>query len=215
MLLKNFVMMLSFVWVVGTACHTSKPERSNPNTPSHSASNLPVYQPGPQPTEAELRQAINRNYNGAVMFDDSRPVSFLTGDFNGDQSEDLAVIVKPEKGKLPDLNSEYVNWILEDPHQVLMKEQKNRSRPSISTNDILLAIIHGHEREGWRNSLARQTYLLKNAVGDAFERQSAQQLSSAGGSIPLLRGDVIRERLNGTTGIVFWTGARYAWRPVG
>jgi hypothetical protein len=30
-----------------------------------------------------------------------------------------------------------------------------------------------NEREGWRNAQARQTYFLKNAVGDDFERQSA------------------------------------------
>jgi len=150
------------------------------------------------------------------IIDTTRRVSFLTGDFNGDNSEDVAIVVKPGKGKLPDLNSEYVNWILEDPHYVMTKEQKKRPpRPSISGNETLLAVIHGYARQGWRNSLARQTYLLTNAVGDDFERQSAPQLSSASNSLPALRGDVIRERLAGTSGIIFWTGARYAWHPVG
>ena len=214
---KNLLLLLSLFCALTTACHSSKVESSTPNaSPSHSASNQTVYQPGPQPTEAELRDAINRNYDGAVMFDNSRSVSFLTGDFNGDNSEDLAVIVKPEKGKLQDLNSEYVNWILEDPHQVLRKEQKNRPpRPSISGNETLLAVIHGLEREGWRNSGARQTYLLKNAVGEEFERRSMQQLRAVSRSLPALRGDVIQQKLDGTAGVIFWTGARYAWHPVG
>jgi hypothetical protein len=210
---KNLLLLLTCILCYG--CSTSKPELLTANT-SAPASNQPVYKPGPQPTDAELRGALDRNYEGAVTIDHTRPVSFLTGDFNGDDSEDVAIVVKPEKGKLPDLNSEYVNWILEDPHQILTKEQKKPpSRPAINGTDTLLAVIHGYGRDGWRNSLARQTYLLKNAVGDQFEKQSGEQLGSADRSVSTRRGDVIREKLNGTTGLIFWTGARYTWRPAG
>ena len=124
----------------------------------------------------------------------------------------MALVVEPARGKLGELNSEYANWILEDPHHSQIVAQKNRPiRPSVRSNDLLLAVIHGHEREGWRNALARQTYLLKNAVGDEFEKQSASQLT--GNQLPRLRGDVIQEKLDGTPGIIFWTGARYVWEP--
>jgi hypothetical protein len=213
---RNVVVFLGLLCILTTACHSTEVSSPNASPSNQSAPNQPVYKPGPQPTEAELRDAINRNYEGAVTIDSTRSISFLTGDFNGDNSEDVAVIVKPGKGKLPDLNSEYVNWILDDPQLRMPKDQKKRpTRPSISGNDTLLAVIHGYEREGWRNASARQTYLLKNAVGDDFERQPARQLSAAGRSIPGLRGDVIREKLNGTAGMIFWTGARYAWHPVG
>ena len=208
--------LLVTICLLCTACQAAKIESPNalPLTPS--ALSQSNDKPAPAPTEAELREAIDRNYEGAVTIDNTRPVLFLTGDFNGDDSEDLAIVVKPGKGKLTDLNSEYVNWILEDPHQVLTKETKSRSkRPSITGNDTLLAVIHGYERGGWRNSLARQTYLLKNAVGDDFEKESAQQLASGSKSLPIFKGDIIREKLEGSNGIIFWTGAGYAWHPLG
>ena len=161
----------------------------------------------PQPTEAELRAAIQRNYADAVTLDHSGPTPFMLGDFNGDNSEDIAIFVKPGSGKLSELNSEYVNWVLEDPQHV------TRIARDVKRNDILLAVIHGHKREGWRNDLARETYLLKNAVGAEFTTQSINQLrtTSESKSLPQLHGDVIREKLNGNGGIIYWNGAKYAW----
>ncbi|HEV8428052.1 MAG TPA: hypothetical protein VGQ41_09155 [Pyrinomonadaceae bacterium] len=161
------------------------------------------------PTEADLRTVVKRNYEDVVTVDDSRPTPFIIGDFNGDSSEDIAVVVKPQK--LSELNSEYVNWILEDPHQL------QRASMNVRKNDLLLAVIHGHKGEGWRHELARQTYLLKNAVGTDLETMSIQQLRSSGESrrLPPLRGDVIREKLNGSGGIIYWIGGKYAWHPIG
>ena len=152
---------------------------------------------------------IKKNYEDVVTIDNSRPTPFLTGDFNGDNSEDIAIVVKPRK--LSDLNSEYVNWTLEDPHNVRQIAKNVRS------NELLLAVIHGHEREGWRHELARQTYLLKNAVGTDLETLPVKQLRSSGESklLPPLRGDVIREKLNGSGGIIYWIGGKYAWHPLG
>lgn len=211
------VIILLLICMFATACHRSKVEPSTTKTSRRSASTEAAYKPGPQPTAAELREAVTRNYKDAVIIDNSQSVPFLTGDFNGDNSEDIAVVVKPGKGKLSELNSEYSNWILEDLHQRPSHEQNHRPPPiSVQGNDVLLAVIHGHERDGWRNALATQTYLLKHAVGKEFEMQSARQVIDGGSkSVPTLRGDVIREKLDGTSGIIFWTGARYAWHPVG
>ena len=161
------------------------------------------------PTDAELRTVIKRNYEDVVTIDDSRAIPFMIGDFNGDSSEDIAVVVKPRK--LSDLNSEYVNWILEDPHHL---EQSSRN---VRQNDLLLAVIHGHKGEGWRHEFARQTYLLKNAVGTDLETMSIKQLRSFGESskLPPIRGDVIREKQEGNSGIIYWTGGKYAWHPIG
>lgn len=212
---RNILIALSLICLVA-ACRRTKVELSTTSSPTLSASTEPAYKAQPKPTEAELRQVIARNYKDAVTIDSSQTVPFLTGDFNGDNSEDVAVVVKPGKGKLPELNSEYANWTLEDPHERRPQKQ-NRRPPSISVqdNDVLLAVIHGHESEGWRNALATQTYLLKNAVGKEFEIQLARQITSGEDrSLPRMKGDVIRERLDGTAGIIYWTGARYAWHPV-
>jgi len=193
-----------------TACHRAtedKPQVSQ--APSNPTATTTPRQSGPSPTEAELRAAIKRNYEDVVAVDDSRPMPFMIGDFNGDSSEDIAVVVKPRK--LSDLNSEYVNWILEDPHHL------QQASMNVSKNDLLLAVIHGHKGEGWRHEFARQTYLLKNAVGTDLEAISIKQMRSSGERklLPALRGDVIREKLNGSGGIIYWTGGKYAWHPIG
>jgi hypothetical protein len=53
-------------------------------------------------------------------------------------------------------------------------------------------------------------------VGTEIAIESLQQLQTSGEnrSLPQLRGDVIREKLNGSGGIIYWTGAKYAWHPI-
>lgn len=209
------LLLLCLACALTSACHSSKVEPASTSAPTAAPSTAsePAHKPEVQPTEAELREVLKRNYEDVVMIDDSQKAPFVTGDFNGDNSEDIAVVVKPGKGKLSELNSEYVNWTLEDPHHVQPLEKK--FPVSIGRNDTLLAVIHGHERAGWRDALAKQTYLLKNAVGEGFVMQSGRQLKKDRKALPSLRGDVIREKLDGTDGIIYWTGAKYAWHPVG
>ena len=207
---RNLLVLLCLAGMMTVACHSSKVEPATSKAVSTNPSG-PAHKPGPQPTEAELYDAIKRNYEDVVTIDNSQTALFVTGDFNGDNSEDIAVVVKPEKGKLTELNSEYVNWILEDPHHL------QQTSMNVDKNDLLLAVIHGHKGEGWRHEFARQTYLLKNAVGTDLETISMKQLRNSGESrqLPALRGDVIREKLKGTGGIIYWAGGKYAWHPIG
>ncbi len=203
---KRLLILLSLSLV--TACHHSQNDHSATvvQAPAQPAvTETPRQQTA---TEAEARAVLKRNYEDVVVVDDSRPAPFMVGDFNGDNSEDIAIIVKPRK--LSDLNSEYVNWILEDPNHLQQASMR------VSNNDLLLAVIHGHEGGGWRHEFARQTYLLKNAVGTDLETMSIKQLQASGTSklVPGLRGDVIHEKLNGSSGIIYWTGGKYAWHPI-
>lgn len=207
---RHLVSLLSLILI--TACQSQQTTTSSPQTPAQPvASPVAAATRRPAPTETELRAAIQRTYADAVTVDTSRSTPFVTGDFNGDNSEDVAIVVKPRSDKLSDLNSEYVNWILEDPHHV---QQLSRN---VKANAVLLAVIHGNGGEGWRDESAKQTYLLKNAVGTELATESLRQLKTSGEtrSLPQLRGDVIREKLNGSGGIIYWTGAKYAWHPAG
>lgn len=207
---KFFLTLLSIIIVLTTACDSAKIETPTTSAaPAHSTSSEPAFKPEPRPTDAEVREAIIRNYEDAAVIDNSRPTPFLVGDFNGDNSEDIAIAVKAGKGKLSKLNSEYANWILEDPRQpVHIKDLKSRPAPvTVTGKDSLLAVIHGVKSEGWRSAIAKQTYLLKNAVGESFEKQTNHAKSR-------FRGDVIREKLDGTDGIIYFTGAKYAWHPI-
>jgi hypothetical protein len=170
---------------------------------------------GPAPTLAEVQGALARIYHDAVTLEAGRGTPFVVGDFNGDDSQDIAVVVTPASGKLSSLNSEYASWLVGDPKKVLLPEVRGDvkvfpKRPEpvvVRQDDVLLAVIHGYQVEGWRNPAAAQTYLLRNAVGDEMQTRPARAAAGTGG----LRGDVIWETLSGETGFIYWTGAKYAW----
>jgi hypothetical protein len=216
-----------------SACHKSGPPALNVSTASNQSQPAAPSSSSTQPTKeappverpasmAELQDVVKRIYKTAVTIDESQHDIYVVGDFNGDKSEDIAVAVKPAKGMLAELNSEYANWILEDPRTVMMMEahkdvQKFPEKPApvvVKQSDNLLAVIHGHQAEGWRNPKATQTYLLRNAVGVEMKTLRARSLvdeTTVKEQLPPLRGDVIREMLNRAQGFIYWTGAKYAW----
>lgn len=171
----------------------------------------------PPQSTTELQAVTARIYKEAVTVDSSRDDNFVIGDFNGDGSQDIVVVVKPGKGMLPELNSEYSNWIREDPLEVgkLAAQSVKKRKPTVvNARDNLLAVIHGYQAAGWRDPKATQTYLLKNAVGEKLSTESSASLHSHTTNkqpLPPLQGDVIHETLTGNPGFLYWTGARYAW----
>jgi hypothetical protein len=73
----------------------------------------------PAPPEVEeVANAIARVFGKSTRVDQSGSPVFLMGDFNGDGSQDLAVVTKANDDALREINSELANWTLEDPHQV-------------------------------------------------------------------------------------------------
>jgi hypothetical protein len=158
-------------------------------------------------------------YKNAVIIDTSR---FIVGDFNGDGMQDVAVVVKPAEGMLDELNSEVANWILEEPQKIVLPDPSKTTqqlphppeRTRVEQSDTLLAVLHGFGPAGWRDPRTRQTYLLKNAVGSNMKTQSltdALRMSSGKASLPKLRGDVISEAIAGESGLLYFSGAKYAW----
>jgi hypothetical protein len=179
--------------------------------------------PEQSPAPAEIRAVIERIYKNAATVDESHANTFTVGDFNGDQSQDIAIIIRPAKGKLPQINEEYANWIIEDPRIMpqLNPDQNAQSSPKrpapvkVQQHDLLLTIVHGYQQSGWRNPAARQTYLLRNAVGEDIKMEPAIEVlkrTQNGEKLPGLRGDVILETLAGELGFLYWTGAKYSWQ---
>ncbi|HEY0547000.1 MAG TPA: hypothetical protein VGC91_16600 [Pyrinomonadaceae bacterium] len=207
---------------------SSKPQRTEPSKAQPEQVTPPPAQPiaaspASPPAPGEARTLIQRIYKDAVTVDESRANAIIVGDFNGDDSQDIAVLIRPVKGQLPQLNSEYANWIVEDmrnrpPAQTpenAHSPEKNPAPVKVEQSDLLLTIVHGYQRAGWRDPLATQTYLLKNAAGDEMKMESALEMmrsNQSAGRLPGLRGDLIRETLAGESGFLYWTGARYAWQ---
>jgi hypothetical protein len=178
----------------------------------------------PEPTEAQ--EAIKRVYGETVFVESSRPKYFIAGDFNGDNSIDLGVVVRPARGQVAKLNSEVANWIRCDPQKVKppVPQQHGRLRlqmvePTvIEEHDLLLAVIHGYGPQGWRNPQARQSYLLKNAVGDGVKLTPFNEAIKIVGKYkdsPRLRGDVVSQTMYNKQGVLYYTGAKYAWLRLG
>jgi hypothetical protein len=179
----------------------------------------------PPPEPAEVKQSIERVFKGAVTIQTDWNPYFFDGDFNGDFSKDLAVVVKPTPGKLLVINDELAAWILVNPFQFakpipkelsyadVHAEKMRRRRVTVSEGDILLAVIHGFQSKGWRDPQATQTYVLKDAVGARIRVQARKQIVWAGNEerLPRVWGDVIAESISEQHGFLYYNGAKYAW----
>jgi hypothetical protein len=87
------------------------------------------------PKLPEVQDAVHRVFKDAAVIDSSTTPDFFTGDFNGDTSEDLAVVLKPVPNKIADLNEEYPAWLLRDPFST------ERAAVNVEEGDVLLTII--------------------------------------------------------------------------
>src|SRR4051812_38372763 len=120
--------------------------------PAQAAATVPVVAPEsaaeetaelPSPRLEDAREAVARVYRDAVTVDMRRQPAYVVGDFNGDGSEDIAVVVRPAtKDRLSEINDEVANWILEDPRQVQLPDPHKSvqalppdSRPVVKPND--------------------------------------------------------------------------------
>jgi hypothetical protein len=170
----------------------------------------------PPPNAAEVRSAVERIFKGAVIIVPAREPQFAVGDFNGDDSQDLAVAVNPAPGRVGELNDELANWIIKDPFApvsggVAYGEAKHRVL--IEEADTLLVVIHGFGAEGWRDAQATQTYVLKDAAGASMKARAQKAALASGeeGRLPRLLGDVIDETVGGRAGFLYYNGAHYLW----
>jgi len=172
------------------------------------------------PSEVEVARGMRRAFGDAVRPVRAQPV--LVGDFNWDGSEDVALPVRPAEGRLSELNDAFANWSVQD----ALAEEPSRGKPSGSTerasakvepDEILLAVVHGIGPKGWRDEEARQCYLVRHATGAPLEARPRTELLRFVARVPdaaQLTGHVILCASGGRPGIVYWTGARYAWHPL-
>ena len=167
----------------------------------------PAPLPSP-PRPRETEDAVRRVFGDAVAADTRRAVA---GDFNGDGSLDLAVVVRPARGAMVRINHELANWTLQDAAPPPKGPGGPRPpRVTVAEGDVLLAVIHGYGTGGWRSAEARQSYLIRNAC-HAGPRvvPDARGLAQAG---PRLRGAVIvDDGVSDRPGFLYWSGARYVW----
>lgn len=188
------------------------------SAPKRVAEAPPAYQATPQATPvridvaqapklSEVQEAVKRIFKDAAVVDTNYNPNFLAGDFNGDSSQDLAVILKPVK--LEKLNEEYPPWLVREP-----RSNKSSKAPlKIEKDETLLAVIHGYGANDWRDPEATQTFVLKNVVGNDLRVHTGKEFVSAnsGRKLPRPQGDLIGETLNGTQGYLYYAVSTYSW----
>lgn len=210
---KVVLVVLVIASCLSLSCSTESRPRAEAPPPAPIAKveeSQPEVSKLPPPELDQVQDAVKRVFKEAAIVDSSQKPTFIAGDFNGDSSEDIAVILKPAPDKLAELNKEYSAWLLRDPFGTA---ESSGPRLRVAATDVLLAVIHGFGPQGWRDPEATQTYLLKNAVGSAMETRVHKDFMTAnqGKRLPQLRGDLIGETLGGKSGYLYYGGATYSW----
>ena len=207
---QSSVCLLTIVLLTLSACSST--------TKRAAVEQAPAYQPTPESTPVrlvaaaapklpEVRDAIKRVFKDAAVLDQNYDPNFLMGDFNGDASQDLAVIIKP--AKLEDMNQDYPPWLVRAPRT----NKVDRTPPKIEKDEALLAIIHGYGTNDWRDPEATQTFVLKNVVGNDLKVHTGKEFVAAnpGRRLPRPQGDLIGETLQGTQGYLYYATSSYSW----
>lgn len=227
---------LAVVLTSAALCGCAKPPQPMIEEPP-AAKKIEAPDPPPQPTEMpklpppnleQVQGAVKRIFKDAVVIDASRKPFFLVGDFNGDKSQDLAIVLRPAAGKLSELNQEFPSWIAREPLEAVLAKSKPLARPIASKqpntaagqtvhfeqSDVLLAIIHGYGPAGWHDPEATQTHLMREVVGANMRTLTFKQAVTTYRGVrpfPVIYGDLIQQTLVGQSGFLHFAGGIYAW----
>jgi hypothetical protein len=230
--IKSFFLMASvlvaavFVCAGLPGCNSKSAKNAvlveKPITPTTTPTPVAAATPFPKllaPTQAEVKAAFQRVF-GNDLIAQINAQSFIVGDFNGDESEDLAIIARPAPGKLDEVNSELANWTIQDADKAFIPPPTKKvvvppkqERVLVGQNEEILAIIHGFGPQGWRNPEARQAYLIKHAAATLLgTAPSISQKAIRAMKLPV-ETEIIKQVRNNKKGFLFWTGGLYAWHP--
>ena len=161
----------------------------------------------PAPKVPEVQDKIKQVFKDAAVLDQNHNPNFVMGDFNGDASQDLAVIIKPVN--LEEMNQELPPWLVRAPRT----NKVDRTPLKIEKDETLLAVIHGYGTNDWRDPEATQTFVLKNVVGDDLKVHTGKEFvtANAGRKLPRAQGDLIGETVQGTQGYLYFAVSTYSW----
>jgi hypothetical protein len=165
------------------------------------------------PRAGEAVTVLYRAFGRAVEMERD---AATVGDFNGDGSPDLAVDVRVAEAHAAEINDPVANWTVQDCDPPPTRREANEPLPppAVRNRELLLAVVHGFGRRGWRDPAARQAYLVKGAQEGPWlgRPRDAYPGLDAPASRPL--GDVLAGS-NPAGAIAYWTGASYVCRNAG
>ena len=210
--MKSKFPLLFIILCLTTACSNAKHAlvEQAPNPTKAAPESTPVrIGVAAAPKLPDVEEAVKRVFKDVAVVHPEYKSHFLTGDFNGDQSQDLAVVVQPVPEKLAAMNERFPSWLLRDP-----RVPRNPAEPlQVEKDEALLAVIHGYGTNDWRDPQATQTFLLKNAVGADMRVQNGKEFVKglSGRRLPRAQGDVIGQNFKGSEGYLYYNAATYSW----
>jgi hypothetical protein len=219
--MKSYFGVCAALLLVLTACSRDRKTATTANRASagHDVASTPT--PLVQPTREEARAALSRVFGDAVALADDSHSPALGIDLNGDDSQDLAVMVTVGKRAAEATNSELANWSVQDVRAAEVPPagarvytlSKNTAAPRLHAQEHVLAVVHGYGEAGWRDPQARQAYILVNAAGHQLQASRISELEMQGAKLPRVSASptlAAREELEGRQVAIYWTGAQYA-----
>lgn len=176
----------------------------------------------PEPTTTQVEDAVHRIFGDVLVIDRSVQPDFIVGDFNGDGSEDLAVIARAAAGKTDAINNELANWIIRDTDKVFVPPANEHvvkvpdiTPQRVEADEPVLAVIHGFGPNGWREPASRQAQILKHPPAVIRGKAASSSEESIRALRLTVQSDIIKGARGEKSGYLFWTGSMYAWHTSG
>ena len=119
--------------------------------------------------------------------------------------------VRAAEERAAEINDPLANWTVQDCDlSPATPQAKAPAPPRVRSHELLLAVVHGYGRRGWRDPGARQAYLVKGALEGPWVGRSRDRHPGLDAPERQL-GDILAG--SGSTGtIAYWTGASYVCR---
>ncbi len=162
------------------------------------------------PRAGEAVTVLYRAFGNAVEMERD---AAAVGDFNGDGSPDLAIDVRVAEAHAAEINDPVANWTVQDcdPPVSRTPAQAPLPAPAVRSRELLLAVVHGFGRRGWRDPASRQAYLIKGAQEGPWRGRPRDGYPGLDAPAARVLGDVLAVSDPGGT-IAYWTGASYVCR---
>jgi hypothetical protein len=155
--------------------------------------------------QSELQTIVSAQFGPQFVLLQNFPM--LTGDFNGDGSQD-AVFVAAVKGGL---QGESGRFRLLDPSNEYFGEGDPKITQQFASQypegHRYMLIIHGSGKEGWRAKEPKEKFVLINL---AFDHLSVGQMMMKKKKVV---DDIGLEETGILNSVLYWNGRQYKWQP--